>query len=156
MRTAVEPPGLRLHVRPWPTEKESLGEVVTVRELDRWHPRALAELRRLAADHRGCRVEPGQQPPIEVVPGEPLEMNTARLQSAFEAAADVVELLDRRQTRGVLVTSRPASIDDHAHMPLPTSPVGVRHGSIVEEPLRIAHRFKVLRPSSLRTRCVYS
>ena len=129
MRHAVEVPGAVIRVRAWLAEEKPLAEIPPARQLDlavfclvgvacqRIEAFAVLDPR---AEQRGTRVEPPQQPVMDVGRGHAPGLDAGVRQPATQAIADDVQHLLGRLARR-FACGGPA-IDDHAHAPRLAAP----------------------------------
>ena len=146
MRHAIEEPQTVGHVRARLTEEQPLREVGAAGEFDL----AFLPLVRIAgqcveafavlgsgAEHAGVRVEPAQQPGVDVRRGETSRFHTGIHQPAGEAVADRGQRLLGRLAAPRGRGRGRAAVDDHAHAPDLAAPRQARHGSILEQATRL-------------------
>ncbi|MNJ27081.1 hypothetical protein D3C77_215770 [compost metagenome] len=130
-------------------EEQPLGEVVVERQ------RQLLAALRLRVGHTSKErvggfagesrsgVEPGQQPGVEIAPGQPVRADSAGLQRGHQTIAGAAQQLDRVLPIIVGLLPEPA-VDHQANPPVAAAPRQVRHHMVVKQTARLADGFKVV------------
>ncbi len=155
VRHAVEIPGAVLHVGAWLAEEQPLAEIPPARQLDfaglaffgavgvaRQRVEALPVLC-TRSKHRRARIEPPQQPVVDVGCDHAPCLDAGVRQAAAQAVADDVQHLLGRLAAAACLPSCTA-IDHHAHPPRLAAPAQPRDHRVLEQAARLGDRAQVV------------
>ncbi|GBC59061.1 hypothetical protein PSNTI_45610 [Stutzerimonas stutzeri] len=157
VRQAVEMPGALRHVGARLAEEQPLAEIPPARQFDL---AVFAGLRTVGVarqriealpvfgprpKQRGTRVEPAQQPVVNIRSHHAPGLNAGVRQSAAQAVAnDIEHLLGRLPAAAVLPLAGHAAIDHHAHTPGLAAPAQPCDHRVLEQTARLGHRAQVM------------
>ncbi|MNJ46686.1 hypothetical protein D3C77_418230 [compost metagenome] len=148
MRLLIEVPQPLLAIGARFLEEQPLGKIVVERQrqiLAVIHLRvghtSIERGRSFVGEGRG-RVEPRQQPGVEVAPGQPSRVDPAGLQRGHQTIAGAVQQSGRVLVVIVGLLPKPA-IDHQANTSIAAAPRQVRHHMVVEQPARFADGVEV-------------
>ncbi|GBC59025.1 hypothetical protein PSNTI_45250 [Stutzerimonas stutzeri] len=152
VRHAIEVPGAMLHVGAWLAEEQPLAEIPPARQLDfavlglvgvaRHRVEALPVLC-TRPKHRGARIEPPQQPVVDVGCDHAPCLDAGVRQAAAQAVADDVQHLLGRLAAAACLPGGTA-IDHHAHPPRLAAPAQPRDHRVLEQAARLGDRAQVV------------
>ena len=157
VRHAVEVPGPLRHVRARLPKEQPLAEIPPARQLDlaglaflgtvriaRQRVEALPVLHP-RAEQRGARVEPPQQPVVDVGRDHAPGLDAGVRQAAAQAVADDAQhLLGCLAAAVCLSLSARAAVHHHAHAPRLAAPAQPRDHRVLEQAARLGDRAQVV------------
>ncbi len=164
VRHAVEPPKPMRDVGARRAEKKALREICAAREFDLAFldlfgclgcfriARQLVEafpVQGGVAEQCRARVEPAQQPGMDVGRAEALGAHARVRETALQAIADRGQRLLWRQAAAPGGASGNAPIDHHAHAARLPAPGQARHGAVLEQAAGFGDRAQVVREEAL-------
>ncbi len=152
VRHAVEVPGAVLHVGAWLAEEQPLAEIPPARQFDlaglslvRVARQCVEALPVLCTgpEHRGARIEPPQQPVVDVGCDHAPCLDAGVRQPATQAVADDVQHLLGRLAAAACLPGG-TSIDHHAHAPRLPAPAQPRDHRVLEQAAGLGHRTQMV------------